>query len=854
MNSPFGKKVAQQTYIHVSCADCLDEAWQKKLSQAEHIAKVYRSNHYNVIRYEINTSLIALLNYPNFFEEPFPTLRESWRVNLATGELNHRTYEDSLNPPILHRKELLLPADHPQRSKYEAITKTAEAIGLFDEPARIGYQRQWQQWVQEKGYQIIGHTLLPLGNDESSQDEVVSLYADWSAARQLTALTRYGFSAPIQSLARYGFLDGHHTLFDYGCGHGDDVRGLVENGVQAAGWDPYYASDNPITKADVVNLGFVINVIEDFDERVDALVKAFSLAEQLLVVSVMLVNRNNAEGQRFRDGILTQRGTFQKYYSQAEIKDFIDTILDEESIPVAPGIFYVFQDKDAEQRFQVSRYQSRRSTYSASRLRMPEKQVKIRHGKTLEKYQQYREPLERLWMQWLSFGRQPEKTEVGDLITLMEGFGSLSRALRFIEGWKDQEALVRARNVRLADLKVYFALNQFDRRKPYKQLEPGLQRDIKAFFGDYANAQRLARALLFQIADIEAISNACREAAEHGLGYLIEGVSLQLHTRLIEQLPPLLRIYISCASLVYGDTCHTDLVKIHIASGKISLMKYDDFEGKPLPRMMERVKIKLREQDIEYYAYGVDYEPPFLYFKSRYINEEFPHYPEQVIFDRTLEECELFDFSSYGPRPKDFLGKLTRNRLTIEGFSLVRSQTIPNLDDSCGRYFTFRQFIECGETQAQTALPNLPKQPETYNAFYDLAVQILDPVIDYFGMIRLSYGFCSPELASKIPGRVDPSRDQHAGHELNRRGNLICERLGMAVDFVIDDESMLEVAQWIVTNTPFDRLYFYGDDKPVHVSFGPNNDKQIIQLISGKSGNLFPQMTSAEVFLSLKQV
>ena len=42
---------------------------------------------------------------------------------------------------------------------------------------------------------------------------------------------------------------GNASLFDYGCGRGDDVRGLVENGLDAAGWDPYYAPDNPIQSA-----------------------------------------------------------------------------------------------------------------------------------------------------------------------------------------------------------------------------------------------------------------------------------------------------------------------------------------------------------------------------------------------------------------------------------------------------------------------------------------------------------------------------------------------------------------------------------------------------------------------------
>jgi hypothetical protein len=268
--------------------------------------------------------------------------------------------------------------------------------------------------------------------------------------------------------------------------------------------------------------------------------------------------------------------------------------------------------------------------------------------------------------------------------------------------------------------------------------------------------------------------------------------------------------------------------------------------------MVERVKIKLREQDIDYFAYGDAYEPPFLFRKSRFINEEFANYPEQVAFDEALEGLGLFDLSGYGPPPGELLGTLARHRLAVDGFELVRAGTIPDLDDPCGAYLTFRQLIECGETQARTGLANLPERPESYNALHDLAVQVLDPVIDYFGMVRLTYGFCSPALAKEIPGRIDPKRDQHAAHELNRRGNPVCERLGAAVDFIVDDESMLEVAQWIVGNTPFDRLYFYGDDAPLHVSHGPDQSRQVVLMSAGKSGKLIPRVIANEAFLALR--
>ncbi|MFD2113524.1 hypothetical protein [Thiorhodococcus fuscus] len=168
------------------------------------------------------------MNYPTFDDDAFPALQESWLVDLDQRAVSYRTYADSLNPPILHRKELLLAEDDPRRKACAALTESCEFVGLFDDPRRIGYQRQWLALIREKGYRLDGYTLVPLGNEESNValEEEEPRQAGWEASRHLTALVRYGFSAPIQSLARYGFLDGRHRLFDYGCGRGDDVRGL----------------------------------------------------------------------------------------------------------------------------------------------------------------------------------------------------------------------------------------------------------------------------------------------------------------------------------------------------------------------------------------------------------------------------------------------------------------------------------------------------------------------------------------------------------------------------------------------------------------------------------------------------
>jgi hypothetical protein len=177
---------------------------------------------------------------------------------------------------------------------------------------------------------------------------------------------------------------------------------------------------------------------------------------------------------------------------------------------------------------------------------------------------------------------------------------------------------------------------------------------------------------------------------------------------------------------------------------------------------------------------------------------------------------------------------------------LSKSSTIPSLDQACGQNLKFRDLIHCGATQARLGIPNLPLNPETYNALYSLSSQILDPVIDYFGAIRLTYGFCSPALGAKISSRVAPKLDQHASHECNKKGLPICDRLGAAADFIIEDEDMIEVAQWITQNLPFDRMYLYGRGKPIHISLSSTPSKLVTFMLPTATGRLMPRPCAPE--------
>lgn len=109
--------------------------------------------------------------------------------------------------------------------------------------------------------------------------------ANITVQRHLTALVRTGLSAPEQLLICHALLAPTTAFFAYGCGRGGDIASLPAEGYIAQGWDPHYAADNPVVAGDVVNLGFVVNVIDD-------------LAKQLLNHCVTaLANQDHGDGQ-----------------------------------------------------------------------------------------------------------------------------------------------------------------------------------------------------------------------------------------------------------------------------------------------------------------------------------------------------------------------------------------------------------------------------------------------------------------------------------------------------------------------------------------------------------------------------
>jgi DNA phosphorothioation-associated putative methyltransferase len=169
------------------------------------------------------------------------------------------------------------------------------------------------------------------------------------------------------------------------------------------------------------------------------------------------------------------------------------------------------------------------------------------------------------------------------------------------------------------------------------------------------------------------LATACESAADKGIGYLLGGEALQLHKDMLTDLAPILQIYVGCAVQLYGGLETIELVKIHIESGKVSFMGYDDFEGRPVPDLIERIKVKLWERQVDFFDYVGDFVPQPLYFKSLYIDDRFEYFQDQTKFDQELMRSKLFDFANDDPTRELFYGALKGAGYRINGYELCKA-------------------------------------------------------------------------------------------------------------------------------------------------------------------------------------
>lgn len=84
-----------------------------------------------------------------------------------------------------------------------------------------------------------------------------------------TAITRPTMSHPMRVLLNSGVLTGKRVL-DFGCGKGKDVSHLRSAGIKVEGYDPYWRDTMPLGLFDVVTMIYVVNTLELWDDKREA--------------------------------------------------------------------------------------------------------------------------------------------------------------------------------------------------------------------------------------------------------------------------------------------------------------------------------------------------------------------------------------------------------------------------------------------------------------------------------------------------------------------------------------------------------------------------------------------------------
>jgi DNA phosphorothioation-associated putative methyltransferase len=424
------------------------------------------------------------------------------------------------------------------------------------------------------------------------------------------AIVRGDLSRPARLAISTGVLADGETFFDYGCGRAEDVTGLRKAGYDAVGWDPHFRPDQPLRDADVVNLGYVVNVIEDPTDRVHALRNAWRLAGKALVVAARLNDeaRSITVGKPYGDGYVTGNGTFQRFYSQSELRTWIDAVLEVESVAVAPGVFVVFRREEDANAF-LLRTRRRRT-------------LRVTVSRADRLYDEHRDVLEPLLGFYTTRGRLPRIGEAFDVIdpvkaalrSVKRAWGIITAAVGDAVDW---EAIATAR---ADDLLVDLALLRLNRRPNFGALPESTQHDIKAFSGSYREATSRADRLLFSAGDLALVASLA-DGTDAGKRL---PTALYVHRTALPNLPATLRVYEGCARWLVGDVDDADLVKLATDKAKVSYLSYPGFDTDPHPALARATFVQVGRLDVDTRDYTKSDNPPILHRKETFLSDDHP--------------------------------------------------------------------------------------------------------------------------------------------------------------------------------------------------------------------------------------
>jgi len=142
-----GKRVRGALYIHRNAIADLPAAERELIERASRLVEDFS---WNVARIDPG-DIVGLLDYLAFDSDAFPALARAALVDVSARSVRYTNYQKSPNPLILHRKELLVRLDHPNRAAWAALTVELEQLGLFRDWNRIGRREVWNTMLADAG-------------------------------------------------------------------------------------------------------------------------------------------------------------------------------------------------------------------------------------------------------------------------------------------------------------------------------------------------------------------------------------------------------------------------------------------------------------------------------------------------------------------------------------------------------------------------------------------------------------------------------------------------------------------------------------------------------------------------------
>ncbi len=482
-------------------------------------------------------------------------------------------------------------------------------------------------------------------------------HAEGRVARHRTAIGRAQLSKPLRLALEADLVSDSGSIMDYGCGRGDDVRRLRRMGYDVAAWDPAYRPEGARRRSELVNLGYVLNVIEAPKERTATLRAAWELAEEALVVSAMVTVDSRTKAIPFGDGVLTTRGTFQKYYEQQELELFIRSTLDVEPVALGLGIFA------------VTRSPARRARLAALRFRHRPRALSPEAAATI--FEDNQEVLQSLIDFVEERGRLPRGGEAAQFPEVAERFGSVQQAARLLQRAIPADFWARAVEAVRSDLLLFLALTRFGERPTFSQFDDAMQGDIRGHFGSYSKALEEADSLLFSLGRPGTLKEAASKSA---VGKTLPD-ALYVHVDAISELPSVLRLYEGCARRYLGGVEGADLVKLRVDRPSISYLTYPGFWTVPHPTLSRSLQVDLQTFRVNVDDYSNRDNPPILHRKELFISKG---HDKHALFARLTQQEEkrgLLDNTTRIGTKRGWERELDAKGVRLQGHRIVKAAT-----------------------------------------------------------------------------------------------------------------------------------------------------------------------------------